>query len=308
MNQLPANRYRFDFEVQTPLHLNFYSGSMLRGAFGHALRKLSCMTRQKVCKSCPLYRSCPYPLLFETPPPVSHPLQSFSQIPNPYVIEPPPLGSRNYRPGETMRFSMVLIGRAIDQLPLVIFAWQRALAFGVGPAHGKAALRRVWYCPDGEEPVPVYAAGEGAAVSPHQSDPPKTVAASTDAICLAVETPLRIQKKGRIVSHDMTARDLLMALVRRYYLLQEFHTAAYQPPDFHGLAEAAAQIVCETRLKWCDWHRYSHRQQQKMALGGVLGRITLRGGLTPFLPLLHAGQWLHAGNKTTFGMGRYVLC
>jgi hypothetical protein len=39
------------------------------------------------------------------------------------VIEPPPLGSRDYRPGETLEFSMVLIGRAIEQLPLVIYAW-----------------------------------------------------------------------------------------------------------------------------------------------------------------------------------------
>ena len=46
-----------------------------------------------------------------------------------------------------------------------------------------------------------------------------------------------------------------------------------------------------------------------MTFTGVLGELSLQGELTPFLPLLQAGLWLHVGNKTTFGMGRYqVLC
>jgi CRISPR-associated endoribonuclease Cas6 len=176
----------------------------------------------------------------------------------------------------------------------------------VGPVRGKALLRQVWHCPQAAEPELVYEAEEGAAVVPHDAAPLGAVDFPADSIRVEVETPLRIQKRRKIVSHDMTARDFLMSLVRRYYLLQEFHTSDYRPPDFRALAAAAEMIGCETRLRWCDWHRFSHRQQQKMVLGGVLGRITLRGNLTPFLPLLHAGQWIHAGNKTTFGMGRYV--
>jgi hypothetical protein len=317
MTNLPANRYQFNFAVETPLHLNFYSGSMLRGAFGHALRQVSCMTKLADCKTCPLYRTCPYPAIFETPPPESHGLQAFSEIPPPYIVEPPALGSKDYQPGETLSFSMVLVGRAITQLPLIIFAWQRALARGLGKFQSRARLLDVALVlppvhPATGEPerVVIYDAQEDAAVSDHAylaNVGQPLAATATDPVTLRIKTPLRIQKKGQTLSHDMTGRDFIMALVRRYYLLAEFHTADYQAPDFAALAEQALGVACETRFSWCDWARYSNRQQQKMVLGGVLGELTLFGGLKPFLPILQLGQWLHVGNKTTFGMGLYTL-
>jgi len=95
--------------------------------------------------------------------------------------------------------------------------------------------------------------------------------------------------------------------VRRYYWLQEFHTLDYQAPDFKAFAEQAEDIHASHQLYWCQWERYSQRQQQKMTFGGVMGTLQLNGDLTPFLPLLQLGQWLHVGNKTTFGMGRYTI-
>ena len=44
---VPFVRYRFRFRVMTPLVLPDYAGSMIRGAFGRALRKTVCMTHQK---------------------------------------------------------------------------------------------------------------------------------------------------------------------------------------------------------------------------------------------------------------------
>lgn len=244
-------------------------------------------------------------MLFETPPPESHALQSFSEIPHPYVIEPPPLGSKDYQPGEVLSFSMVLIGQAIDQLPLVIIAWQRALANGIGKTRSKAKLVDV--SQDTPEcPQVIYAADNSQAIAEPSALSLPTIT-DTGSLRIDIKTPLRIQKQGKILFHDMTGRDFIMSLVRRYYLLEEFHTEHYQAPDFAELAKLAQTIGCETHFEWCDWERYSNRQQQKMILGGVLGEIKLTGQLKPFLPILQLGQWIHAGNKTTFGMGLYAI-
>ncbi len=309
MNALAVARYQFNFEVQDKLHLNFYSGSMLRGVFGHALRHLACMTKLSDCKSCPLYRTCPYPEIFETPPPENHTLQDFSQIPPPYVIEPPAMGEKIYQQGETLSFSMVLIGRAIQQLPLIIFAWQRAFAKGVTKHESRAKLRNVIFLPYQSQPQIVFDVTETESVISHDVLNCAKVndLLSKDEMQLNVLTPLRIQQKGRVLSHDLQGRDFVMSLVRRYYLLQEFYSENYQPPDFSELAKQAQQITCETHLKWCSWERYSNRQQQSMTLGGVIGTLTLKGELKPFLALLHFGQWLHTGNKTSFGMGLYEI-
>ncbi len=112
-HSFPLARYRLEWQASTPIHLPDFAGSMLRGAFGHALRQLACMTRQKDCAGCPLLTSCPYPAIFAPPPPSSHALQKFSQIPVPYIIEPPDWGARRIAAGETLAFHLVLIGRAL---------------------------------------------------------------------------------------------------------------------------------------------------------------------------------------------------
>ena len=138
-----------------------YAGSMFRGAFGHALRQLSCMTRQKECGGCPLLSTCPYPAIFSPTPPAQHALQKFSAIPVPYVIEPPEMGARLLEAGESLSFGMVLIGKALRELPLVILAWRRALARGVGAGDGTADLVRVTLC-HGSEEVEVHRPESGA--------------------------------------------------------------------------------------------------------------------------------------------------
>lgn len=307
MNSLAVARYQFNFEVQDKLHLNFYSGSMLRGVFGHALRHLACMTKMANCKECPLYRTCPYPEIFETPPPQHHTLQDFSQIPPPYVIEPPPLGDKVYEVGETLSFSMVLIGRVIQQLPLIIFAWQRAFANGVAKYDSCAKLLNVIFEPHQAHQQVVFDATENETIVAHNLVNFENSLQLKSSLTLKILTPLRIQQKGRVLAEDMQGRDFIISLVRRYYLLKEFHDENYQSPDFAELAEKARFVISETNFAWCSWDRYSNRQQQKIKMGGVLGEITLSGQIKPFLPLLHSGQWLHTGNKTSFGMGLYVI-
>jgi CRISPR/Cas system endoribonuclease Cas6 (RAMP superfamily) len=307
MNLLPLHRYQFNCRVQTPLRLNFYAGSMLRGAFGVALRKLACTTRLEDCKACMLRRHCAYTQIFETQPPLAESFQAFSQIPSPFVIEPPPLGGKELQPGETFSFAMVLIGeRTLRQLPLIIYAWQQALAHGLGTGNSQSELLNVVFEPGQAVETVVYDAEDDGEIRAHASFAP-ALPGEADRITLKIVTPLRIQQKGRVLSHDMTARDFLMALVHRHYLLHEFYGANYQAPDFRQLAEQAADVRAESRFRWCDWERYSNRQKQRMPFGGVLGELTLRGDLQPFLPLLAQGQWHHVGNKTTFGLGRYEL-
>jgi hypothetical protein len=228
MNQatsFPVARYRFEFQARQPIRLPDYSGSMLRGAFGHALRQLACMTRQKDCAGCPLIGSCPYPAIFAPPPPVTHRLQKFSQIPAPYVIEPPAWGSRVLAAGETLTFHQVLIGRALQELPLIILAWRRALARGVGAGDGTADLVRVVHCGEaGDEEIHRPEVGTITAHAPLISLAGQTDNSMTSAATLRFDTPLRLQQNGRALPPEkLQARTLLMALARRASLLAEFH-------------------------------------------------------------------------------------
>ena len=310
MTTFPLARYRLEWQASTALRLPDYAGSMLRGAFGHALRQLACMTRQKDCAGCPLLSSCPYPAIFAPQPPAEHTLQKFTQIPVPYVIEPPDWGARQIAQGEAFSFQLVLIGRALRELPLIILAWRRAFARGVGSGDGTAELLRVVQCGEAQE-TEIHRPDIGT-IAPHVQEIAFNTASSDGPerteLTLHFSTPLRLQKNGHALSPEkLDARTLLMALVRRASLLAEFHANGPLTTDFASLLAASAMIEDRKQLVWQDWTRFSSRQQQKMALGGVVGDWTLRGPLTPFIPFLHLGEWLHVGKEAAFGLGRYTL-
>ena len=67
-----------------------YLGSTLRGALGHALKDAACVVEHRDCSRCPLFESCAYPYLFETPaPPEIKELRGQTHAPLPFIIEPP---------------------------------------------------------------------------------------------------------------------------------------------------------------------------------------------------------------------------
>lgn len=306
----PVARYRLEWRVASPIRLPDYAGSMLRGAFGRALRQLACMTRQKECAGCPLLATCPYPALFQPPPPAEHALQKFSQIPVPYVIEPPAWGARQLAPGEALAFHVVLVGHALKELPLIILAWRRALARGIGAGDGTAELARVVHCGQ-EEETEIHRPDTGTLAHHAQEIALGTLengSADPERLTLHFLSPLRLQQNGRALPPEkLDARPLLMALVRRAYLLAEFHGDGPLVADFAALLAACAGIRDDKRLVWRDWMRYSSRQKQKMSLGGVVGEWTISGPLAAFIPFLRLGEWLHVGKEAAFGLGHYTL-
>lgn len=306
MADLPVQRYQFNCQMHDTLKLNNYSGSMLRGAFGKALRKIACMTGMKECSSCLLYRQCAYPKIFETPTPRETAFQKFSKIPNPFVLEPPTMGTQTLLPGDVLSFNMVLIGQALECLPIIIVAWQTALKTGLSTTNAHAELVSVIFEPEQLIAQEIYANNTDSRLLPSPKFTPEPPL-ETQEITLEILTPLHIQQNGKVLAHAMRGQDFLLALIRRYYFLEEFHTSNYSAPDFKTLASQAAQVEAKTQFRWCEWQRYSNRQQQAMTFIGVLGKLQLTGNLQPFLSQLTLGQWLHVGNKTTFGMGKYRI-
>jgi hypothetical protein len=305
---LPVARYRFSFRMVDELRLPEYAGSLLRGQFGASLRRIACMTGLPRCAPCPLYRTCPYPAIFETPPPPAHALQRFSQVPNPYVIEPPPLLTlRRVPAGETFSFHIVLVGRALAQLPLIAYAFQRAFEHGFGKQRAKGGIEDI-VCERLDASQSVWDA-ERSRIDPHEQMLTVPQLPAVRAITLKIATPLRLQNQGHPLSQDrLQPRALFTALLRRASLLFELH--AGMPPvgvEAPRLAAAAARLTDERRLRWRDWTRFSSRQQREMTLGGVIGEWTLTGDLGELVPWFWLGQWLHVGKNTTMGMGMYSL-
>jgi hypothetical protein len=302
-------RLRFTFTVETPVKLPEWAGSMWRGAFGNALRRLSCMTRQKDCAACPLFKTCPYPAIF-APPPLEHRIQHFRQPPAPYLIEPEERGARILKQGDALRFGMMLMGRAEQETALIVEALKIAARRGLGASGGTAELDEVCSLPlaEDDEAITLYRPAQDTRLRDMARwqlvVPPSPPALA--GLTLRFRTPLRLQKNGQALPPaKLTPATLLMNAAKRVALLAELYGNGVPDWDFKSLTETAATVTGEKDLHWQDWSRYSSRQNQAMQLGGVLGTWRLSGDLAAFFPALFLGQWLGIGKETVFGLGRY---
>ncbi len=219
----------------------------------------------------------------------------------------PPLGARRVPTGEALSFHIVLVGRALAQLPLIAYAFQRAFERGIGRLRAKGRLEDIM-CEGLGAPVSVWDA-ERSCIHAHEQTLTVPQFQEISAITLTFATPLRLQNQGHPVSPErLRPRTLFTALLRRASLLFELHAA--MPPigtEAARLAATAERLTDERRLQWKDWTRFSSRQNQEMSLGGVVGEWKLAGELDDLLLWFWLGQWLHIGKNATMGMGRYSL-
>lgn len=130
----------------------------------------------------------------------------------------------------------------------------------------------------------------------------------THRIALDFVTPLRIAEKGKFVD-QITVESLFRALLRRVYDLSAQWCGEQPEGDLRGLLEhCVRQIDCHTvSLRRVVWNRLANRENKRVPFDGLQGRIVLEGDLTEARALLLAGEYLHIGKQTVFGMGRYRL-
>ncbi len=302
--ELPIARYRFDFRVTSPMLLPVYAGSTLRGVFGHALRRVACMTKMEDCHICPLQRTCPYTNIFQMSEKKELGHSQKHTPPNPYILEAPEDQKRHYQPGEILTFHLVLVGAARGQLALITFALQQAMQKGVGAQQGTAVLDKVWV--ENNQQWELIYSPELQVLQNHINTITLPQAYSSHVL-LTIKTPMRIQSQGSGLGVEkITARHLLIQVLRRVQTI----SSLYMQVNFELNQDTLQQIdnvQSECHLKWQDWKRYSNRQQREMILGGIIGEWELLNIPVEFSQLLYIGQWLHIGKQTVFGHGRYVL-
>ena len=306
---IPYLRLRMTLEADETANLPPFQGSMLRGAFGHALRRTVCvMGPQQLCAKCPLRLACGYTRLFEPcierdPPPF---LRGVDQAVRPYVFEP--LGGGGLcRKGDRLSFDLLLFGQAVEFQAYAILAVERMARAGLGTRRSRFRLILVEALdPDGTG-TKLFETGAAHATAPAPARVPQTPSLPPgSSATLRLLTPLRIKVRDRLSDHP-TFRELAFNMLRRVLEMAYFHVrGAVVDWSFREFLDAADGVhIARAEVSWQDWERWSQRQQTSMKLGGIVGRLILEGdGLKSFASLLAAAEVLHAGKGATFGLGR----
>ncbi len=327
---IPYQKFEFIIEAIDELNLPYYKGSTFRGGFGNVFRRIVCALRSQDCNDCMLRSKCIYAYVFETSPEY-HPKKSndpsgtpgmvfqnnsaimnmhkYEKIPHPFVIEPPEGNLKTCPPGERLNFNLILVGRAVEYIPYFVYTFDELGSIGIGRGRGRYKLLMV---KKADARKLVYSLKDKTL---RQTDPdylelledfkPSGI---MNSLSMRFITPLRIKyNRDLVVTPEFHI--LIRALLRRLGLLYYFHCGNKKSEwDHKSIINHAMKVeIKSSSFKWLDWERYSSRQDARMRLGGIVGEITYHGDIKPFLPIIQAGEILHIGKNTSFGLGRYEI-
>ncbi len=273
------------------IELPEYAGSVLRGAFGHALKDSACLSAAQhrgQCR-CQTEDGCVYQQLFTPVAQESLALERSYTAATPLIIEAHAMPNR-LEPGQHAYFEVTCIGQQANaQWPIIQLALQKALRNGIGwrlPDRGSAQLLAV-----------------NTLVAPESEPLP-----SGDChIHLLGHT--RLQHQGQILSAQQWEAPLwFMALLRRYTLMQEAYQLPLPSINWQELSTLVSQLTWHSvALRDVAWTRWSNRQKKTVPLDGVTGQFVLEAVPPALQPFLHYGQWLHVGKNSMLGLGQYQI-
>lgn len=312
---LQAHCVTFQCQAQTEIATPSFKGSMVRGALFGALRQEFCLDqRGRACSDAGVRQACPVCSVLAT---ADEDSPRGVEVARPCTVEPPLDGCTFYRPGGEFAFGLTLFGDARALLPYVVLGVQRMGEVGIGNrqrAPGRFAVQRIEVCdPFSGQAQELYRQGERVVRGPELAVTHDGIVAACarlgapEAVTLDLLTPMRLVAGSALVKR-ITFPIFLRRLLRR--LTDLTRTASGDHPGFDHealLRQAETVQVAEDRTRWVDVASYSSRQGRATPIGGLVGTITFRGDLGPFLPWLLWGSVTHVGKDATKGDGWYRL-
>ena len=302
--------YRLTLEARERIELTrLNKGITLRGAFGSTFRRLVCHDLKAPCRECPLHADCPYGHVFApTVPEASQRLRLNRDIPRPFVIKPPLNDKTLYEPGEDLVFDLVVVGSAQAFLPYFIVTFEELGRRGVGVKRGQYKMKKLEAMKSDRSWGEVYDYRDRMVRPPGESlsIPALLNAERVGRVDMAFLTPMLLKEKGQWVKPAFGP--LAKRLRDRVQALSYFYCGKALDMDFKAYGNQSEGIqTVEEALRWKEEARYARHRNVRHLLKGYVGTVAFEGDLTPFMPFLRAGEFLHAGKATAFGQGWYDI-
>jgi CRISPR-associated endoribonuclease Cas6 len=267
--------HRLRIEIVTNDTLPFFAGSMVRGAFGPALKQTVCVNPSYECKNCFALQSCLFYQFYEK-----------ANAPHSYRFEVE-LDPKPYT------FSLLLFNDAATQLPYVLSALERMLTkIGLGSDRRRYKNFSI-YC--NEHCIYTKDSYDMSQVQLQKF----SYTPLGENFTLRFLTPLRIKSQNEYLKTTPSLTQILYSIRNRYAELnaQGRTKLGYEPSFYQRFA----------RTSFLDLTRYSSRQESKLGIGGIMGEIGYSGVDEESRQLLRLGELIGVGKQAVFGLGKIIL-
>ncbi len=318
-SHLKVSRFEIVLQSEGEAVLPALLGSALRGAFGHALKAISCCVPHQNCGVCFLSGVCNYTTIFE---PNSD--SKLKDIPRPFIFEPPvPPLTREISEHQTLKirvpkkgkisFGLVLLGETIGKLPYFIYAFELMARHGFGVNRQPFSVSEVFQIDAKDVKNSIYTPYLEKILPFEQTDLSELVEKrietfnSTNLLKIHLQTPLRIRRnKSLFGTIDFNE------FFKRCSLRLKFLAENYGRPleyDYQKLMKKAGEIKTVSARIWeHESSRRSNRQDKKLEMDGLLGELCYGGSdCSLFLPFITASEILHIGSASSLGLGKFKI-
>jgi len=268
--------HHIEVKINTKHTPSYFTGSMLRGAMGYALKKVTCINPSYNCQGCFGAKECLYYSFYEQ-------TNNFHKYR--FEIE---LGSGKFD------FGLYLFDEVCESLPYVLSALEATLSEnGLTKENYRFWDMQMWL--NGE-----LIFDDSSFLS--LDIPPKTFEVDEfySNIKIKLLTPLRIKKNNRFLRDNIEVEDILRSI---YQKEQEFITG-----------KKAFRLDYEPRytttlkaLTYKPLLRKSNRQKKQMNMDGIVGEIAVLDIDKRSYELLKLGEIIGVGKQTVMGLGRIKI-
>ena len=270
------NYHYIQVKINTDQQPSYFTGSMIRGAMGYALKKVTCINPSYKCEGCFAQTSCLYYSFYEQ----QHNFHNYR-----FEIE---LGSGKFD------FGLYLFNEACNGLPYVLSALQIALSQN-GLTKNNYRFNDLTIKLNGES---IYEGKEFKSLDIL----PKSF--ELDNYCPNIKiklfTPLRIKKNNKFLKEDVEIEDILRSI---YQKKQEFETGE----KAFKLDYTPSYMTTVKALSYKSLLRKSNRQKKQMKMDGIVGEIAVLDIDERSYELLKLGEIIGVGKQTVMGLGRIEI-
>ena len=317
LKNLSVSRFEIVLQAQAEAILPALIGSTLRGAFGHALKAISCSVQHRDCEKCFLSEACLYPTVFE---PTS--MSKIKDLPRPFVFQPPiPPLTREISEGKVLKlrvaergkisFGLTLVGDAVKKLPYFVYAFELMARHGLGATRQAFSISEVFYMDADDCKHSIYQPNLPK-ISPFQEtnlaeliEQRLSKIKLTQNLKIQFQTPLRIRRNRELLEKITFSEIFKQCSLRLKFLSENYGTRLEY--DYQTLMKNAEAVQTVSDKLWKhEFSRRSNRQNKTFDLDGILGEIDFQSDdFSMFLPFIAACEFLNIGSASSLGLGKY---
>ena len=274
--------------------------------------KMWCLYPREACWQCRRKNTCFYAAMFAPSAALGAlPAEAAGMTPYPFVLEPPPSGY--YRPREKTILTVYLLGRGMSYLPYFLEGIKDMGLEGVGRGRKTFTLQEAWLEHPLQKKIFPLARFIGAELAPGavlhgwQVENWAAKAGNVKSIMLNFTSPAFIRYQNAfLVEPEFKAvlKELVGRLSSLYYYYHMGKEIKLSYQCFISGGEKIEIVKNNTRTVFLE---NKSAPSQGLRSVGFIGKVFYQGELTPYLPVLKMGEYLHLGEGSHLGQGALRL-